>query len=283
MSDEISTVDDDREFEEAFNELTDSESEENATLEEVEESSEPLEEAAEENKTDEEADEKTEQEFQQSWDDVPEALRNEFYQVRSKNEELEHSLKSNNGRVSALQKKINELELSGNQEEKAPEQADESNSRLEELREDYPEFAEMIDLVVRQNNEQSQQHVMQQVEERITPLQQIEQQRYNEYQVSLLADEFPDWQAQEQSEGFATWIEQQPPVVQQLIQSRQAEDHAYLLRGYNQTRTDKVASITEKRERKLASSEALPNKGPSKKAIAPDDFEAAFNYYVNKG
>ena len=269
MTEEISTVEDDREFEDAFAELTD---ESNEEVNEVEEDT--NEDQSED--PDEEPDES--EEPQSSWDSVPEQLRNEYAQMRSKNEELEHSLKSNTGRVSALQKKINELEQATNAKP-SEEQREDVDERFNELKEDYPEFIEMIEMMTEKNN----QRINQQLDEKLTPFQQAEQQRYNESQVNTLANEYPDWNEQEQSAEFGTWLTSQPEAVQQLISSPQAQDHAYLLRGYNQTRTNKVASITERREKRLASSEALPNKGPSKKALAPDDFEAAFNYYVNKG
>lgn len=196
--------------------------------------------------------------------------------LQERNAELEHSFKSNAGRVSALQKKINEYEEQLNQDQELIEN---KNDSIVEFEEDYPDIAESVKAMLDKQEKQWQDKF----DKEFSSVREAEQKRYNESQVAELANEFPNWNEIEQSQEFGKWITTQPEPVKQMFSSQRAVDHSYLLNSFIQQKSQKADSLTAKRERKLKSSVALPNKGASKKSQAPDDFEAAFEYYTRTG
>jgi len=207
----------------------------------------------------------------------------ELEALRAKNEELEHSVKSNNGRVSALQKKIDSYEQDDNAPVDENDVDNDNNSEYSQFSEEYPDIANGTQAQIEKALEEYKAKIDADIQERFKPVQEQEEARYNEQQVSLLAESFPDWHEQEQSKEFAEWIGEQPQPIQQMLSNTDAESHAYLLSNFNNNKSQMAGQLQDRRRKKLAANKSVPNSNSNRKAIADDDFESSFNFYANKG
>jgi hypothetical protein len=220
------------------------------------------------NDSQQEAEEKTPDEVAQ--------LRQQLDTLKQERDHFEHSFKSQVGRVSALQKK-----LDGEKKEEPEDNDDDVKSLLE----DYPEIATPIIKAM----EKKFGKVLGEVDQRLAPIQEQEDKRYIASQLAILNDKFPDWVKTVHSQEYNDWLTQQPTAVQSLDGTIHANEMAYLLRGFNQTRSteenaqqQQAAELADKRRQKMAANVSVQSKGPSKKSVAPDDFDAAWDYYASK-
>jgi hypothetical protein len=204
-------------------------------------------------------------------------LRNQLESLKQERDHFEHSFKSQVGRVSALQKK-----LDGEKKEEAEVSDDDD---VKSLLEDYPEIAAPIIKAM----EKKFGKVLGEVDQRLAPIQQQEEQRYIASQLDILNKEFPDWGKTVHSQEYNDWLSQQPAAVQSLDGTVHANEMAYLLRGFNQTRNvaenvqqQQAVELADKRRQKMAANVSVQSKGPSKKSVAPDDFDAAWDFYASK-
>lgn len=202
-------------------------------------------------------------------------------ELEGQNAELEHSLKSNTGRVSAYQKKINEYEEADKLRLEEVPKAEEviEPSQFEE---DYPDIAENVKSMMESNDKRWQEKFDARDQQQNEAAEVQQQDSYNASQVATLTEEFPDWSETEQSEDFQSWVAEQPNGIQSMISSRAAADHSYLLNAFEGQKSSKAGDIAAKREKKLAANVAVPNKNISKPAQVPDEFEAAFEHFATK-
>lgn len=214
-------------------------------------------------------------------DDQPseaDKLRAELEQIRKERDEFEHSFKSQVGRVSALQKKLDAIG-EGKDEKK---EDDKDIDDFEVVKEYDAELANAIDRRIENKVKQ----VRQEVEQRFEPIKQREEQDYIASQINELEKVHPKWRDTIATNEYAQWLNQLPVSVQNLMNSNDARDYAYLLDSFGKTQTNKNKEVADdlqqRRQQKLAANVAVQSKGPSKKAIAPDDFEAAWEYYAAK-
>jgi len=225
--------------------------------------------------TDDSADE---EESEETEVDDAELLRQQLAEYRAQNEALkqerdhfEHGFKSQVGRVSALQKKIDG-------EKKDDEgQAEQDDDQIANVLKEYPEIVKpIIDLI-----EKKYARLNGDIDQRLAPIKEQEQRRYVDAQIATMDSQFPDWRNTVSSDDYKAWLQQQPEPVQAMADSYNAKDYAYLLNNFKATRT-KASDIAERRQTKLASNVAIHSKGASKKATAPDDFDSAWDYFANK-
>jgi len=211
------------------------------------------------------------------WDGIPESYKKEYEEAQAKIKELEHSVASGNGRVSALSRKLADAELPQVQplEEGVASDAGELWSNLKE---EYPDIASGTD--ERFKTMESKIDAM--VEERLKPLRQMEEDRYVDNQLGIVARAYPDWQETVHGEDFGAWVDKQPLKVQDLRKSYESEDYIYLLKCYNADKSEQVEEIRSSRENTLKSNVAVPKRGRSKPSGPPDDFESAFAYYADQ-
>lgn len=226
---------------------------------------------------------------QEPSDEVPdeiEQLRQLNAKLKQERDHFEHSFKSQVGRVSALQKKI-DSELETKQVETKPD-IDES---LRSVMEDYPDIAKpIIDYLERKYND---------IGNKLAPMQQSEdhrqaqeQQRYIDYQLNLMDTSIPDWRETIAKPEYEEWLNKQPAAIRQMKSSTDAEDYQYLINSFMATQQvdntqllklqGKSQDLTSRRQAKLAASVQIPSSGASKKSTAPDDFNSAWEYYANK-
>jgi len=200
----------------------------------------------------------------------------ELEELKRRNEELlrernhfEHSFKSQAGRVSALQKKLDSLPV-----------APEVDADLQEVMQDYPEIAKpIVDYFEKKYGD---------INNRIAPIQQSaeesEQRQYIQGQLAIMDKEIPDWHAIVTSDEYLGWLEQQPEAVRSMRGSNDAVDYKFLIKSFQGANPSKAKSddLTTRRQNKLAANVSVQSKGASKTATAPDDFEAAWNFYAQK-
>lgn len=156
----------------------------------------------------------------------------------AKYRELEHQKKSDDGRVSAYQRQVEELK---EQLKKAPKPRIES---LEKAREDLPEFATAIeDALARQREE-----LEASFNERLTPLQQAQQAhqerseaQYLQSEIAKVRLEHPDLDnfVGGKNQEFNGWLQDQPSEIQSMSNSNEAAKAAYLIRLFKQSNASK--------------------------------------------
>lgn len=212
-----------------------------------------------------------------------EKLRKQLEELKKERDYYEHSFKSQVGRVSALQRKLDgEKRNAGQEGAKTDDETNVDDDELKALMEDYPEIAKPILNFI----EKKYGKVEAEVDKRFEPIYQQEEQKYIAGQIELMNKDFPGWDETIKTPEYQEWLAQQPEAVQSMTNSIHAKDYAYLIRTFQATHSngakEKASSIAERRQQKLAANVSIPSKGQSRKSVPPDDFEAAFNFYAGK-
>jgi hypothetical protein len=149
------------------------------------------------------------------WSSAPPELKAAFEEERRARTNLEHAIRSDRGRLSAMQKKLDELSRNSPNPAHQPvrgESADDRNERLRKLAEEYPEVAQpLLD-------------EMDALRSTVTSLQSVEEERAKQayaYQEQVLATEHADWQQVLSQNGatFAAWLDDQPKAVRDAAQA----------------------------------------------------------------
>ncbi|RVU32714.1 hypothetical protein [Neptunomonas marina] len=208
----------------------------------------------------------------------------------SKDNPWKHRYQSEMGRVPTLQRQINELQrqLQANQVA-APaqqEQAVLSEQDMSALAETFPEAARAIQAQAAQLQQLSTSY--QQLQNQVVPIQEQAQHQQHQMQAQLLDQQFPGWQQTVSTAEFTDWISSQPAHVQELMNSNDASEAAYLLNGFNQHQDYQKLQQTQQeqhrkanRDRKLSQSQTLPAKGHAQRSAAEDDFDSAFDEFAD--
>ena len=232
------------------------------------------------------------------WANVSDEQRVALEELQQEKSNWQHRFQSDAGRVSALQRKINDLEaaLSTPQQAVAPQAqpVDPIQSpEMDSFKEDYPDIAEAVDRMVQQQLAQERQQfagAINQLDSRISqtikPIQENEHQRFVDTQMQALEAQHPDWREVASSADFLDWIGHQPDTVQSMYNSESASDAAYLVGSFKQVyqqapQAEPVAPQTQP-ELAQAVSPRSRRTAPVTNTV-PDDYEAAWDYWVNKG
>jgi len=200
-------------------------------------------------------------------EDDTQALKQKIEVLQKQRDDFEHSFKSQVGRVSALQKKLDS--------ESPP--AKKFDDDLENAMEDYPEIVKpMINYFERKYGD---------IDQRLAPIQQQndrqDEQRYIDAQVNIISASNPDWLEITTSNEYKHWLTEQPSAIQAMNNSYDARDYQYLIGSFQGTK-NKSNELAQRRQSKLAGNVAVQSKGASKSTSAPDDFSSAWDYYANK-
>lgn len=200
-------------------------------------------------------------------EDEAQKLRQQIELLRKEKDDIEHSFKSQVGRVSALQKKLDSQNPL----------AKKFDDDLAVAMEDYPEIVKpMIDYFERKYGD---------LDQRLAPIQQQndrqDEQRYIDTQLSIINSSIPDWRDIIASTDYSNWIAEQPKAVQDMRNSYDARDYQYLIGSFQSTK-NKSNELAQRRQDKLAGNVAVQSKGASKSTSAPDDFSSAWEYYASK-
>lgn len=197
----------------------------------------------------------------------------------------EHRYKSDIGRQNALQQKIadqNKQIEQLKQGSQAGKPEDISESKWNEVLEDFPELAEAFDsrlkaMTAEHNNQLTE------LRGQLSPIQQHAENQYIERQEMSLASEYPDYKETVNSSEFQSWIQSQPAVVQELMSSNEAAEASYLLNSFAMSQGGRQPGgrLREKRQRQLSSAESIGNRNSLRRPADEDDFDAAFEEFAS--
>ncbi|MFC0268572.1 hypothetical protein [Kushneria aurantia] len=243
-------------------------------------------------------------------------------QLMSQLERLQQSEASQRGRVGALQRQINafrrqqagqpprEAPQNGqpsagsstkseprkeNQQERDTKQAAAEavgSEDWESLKQDFPDIARALESRLDQDRQQRA-HLEQQIAEMqstVQPMQEQAHQQYLDGQMRALEARHTDWQEVVNAPAFQQWLNQQPDRVQAMMESEDAAEAAALLDFYKGSQqqagsNDRAAAQQAERDRRqqrLAQSQAPQRRGTGQRHAAPEDFEAAFKHYASQ-
>lgn len=195
-------------------------------------------------------------------------------------EKMTHRFNSVNGRVSAYQRQISELQSQKAQPQK-PESID--DSQWHSLKEDYPDIAEALDSKFNQMSEQYEQR-NKYLEDQLDFMRQKSEEDFVDSQRQLMEKRHPDCYQVAQSQQFNQWLDAQPQPVKELRGSQIAADNIWLLDNFkrdfqiSQTADD---GIQRKRDAQLRSAQTMPSRSRnSKPDMGKDDFDSAWDYFT---
>ncbi|RJF80944.1 hypothetical protein D3877_11965 [Azospirillum cavernae] len=243
------------------------------------------------------------------WNSASEQQRAAFEAAQAKLHALDHDSRSNRGRVAALQRETETLRkqlaaLHGAAGSTGQDQTDASDADIRRLQEEYPEVArpvlKQISSLQRQLNEAQQ---------RLDRRESLETQREREQALDreeqALAQMHPDWDKVTARPEFTAWLSTQPRYVVEAIQRngeaiQDAAEAGDIITRFKQatgiaqataaasapaavTATGASANLAARRQRQLESGATITSRGAGPAGGPPDDFEAAFAYYANKG
>lgn len=199
-----------------------------------------------------------------------------------------HKYSSDLGRQNAYQRQLKERD-----EEIARLKASQSpnpgidDATWETTKQDYPDIAEGVAAFYKTQAQRHQAEI-DALKAQLAPIQGQLHESYVSQQYQMLAQEHPDWNEIAASERFRNWVSMQPQNVQEMMESEQAGDAAYLLRVYKNEVSEATAQTTsnlkQRREKQLRQGQNVPSRGGRSQQVMPpdDDFDAAFDYFVEK-
>jgi len=236
------------------------------------------------------------------WTNVPETARRAYQEALEERERLRHSVHSNAGRVSALQRKINELETqlvggarpatsqaapSGTQPTaQQVRDAMQTPEQWASFLEEYPEVAKAVDARI-----QSQ---FSQIQRDLNPLRedaqrraQVEAEQFQRSQYGALEQAYPQWRQTINTPEFQSWYQTQPASIQSLVESDYADDAIALLNFYSSSKgapatSGRIHDIQAQRQRRLEQSVETRGRQGAERPLAEDDFSSAFKAAVAK-
>jgi hypothetical protein len=283
---EVAEVEEEQSFEEAFEELS-SESEKPSDDYELAEETQ-----ADESIAVEPAQEESEQELQDIWANSTDEQRAAYEQVQNEAQNWSHKYRSDEGRVSALQRQVNELTAAKSQAAPTPPEAF-TGEKWKEIDEEYPEIAgginERFDAIQAQH--QAELNAMRgQVSSMLDPILAQQKEREKRVELDKLAAEHPDWQQVAQSQEFTGWLNGQPAQVQSLYGSNSAADAGYLVQTYKDATgitapaavSPQANTVQAKREKQLRESTGISGRKTAARSIPKDDFEGSFEFYARQ-
>lgn len=231
---------------------------------------------------------------------LSEAQKKIVREMQQKLAAADHEIRSNRGRIAALQRKAQEATAPAKQEPQRDlaQPAGVSDKRWEDFKKDFPEVAEVFEAKLK--------HMEQLVDQRLgqatQPIKELEHRQYLQGQYAALEAAHPDWQQAVKSNEFRSWLSAQPTAVQQILQSEDASEASWLLGRFKQDvaaiqaqrarqqsapagspAQTNVGQLNEQRNRRLQQSAGIGSaKSTAGQSGPPDDFDAAFDYFARK-
>ena len=202
-------------------------------------------------------------------------------------QQWQHRYNSDLGRQNAYQRQLKEQQQTIEklqQSSTASPSAGDNSWKL--VAEDYPDIAEGVkSLFEKQANEHRAE--LNRVRGELQPIQEQARQSFIDQQFGMLENEHPDYREVAGSEDFKSWVTTQPVPIQEMIQSEQAGDAAYLLRAYKNDVSpgqQATSELKQRREKQLRQGQTVPSRGGRSKSNLPpeDDFEAAFDFFASR-
>jgi hypothetical protein len=233
-------------------------------------------------KTEEPVEEKTEEVAEEQ---PEEGLEDQLKTANAETQKWIHKYNSDLGRQNAYQKQIEGLKQQNNALRK--QSSGEGNAKPDTLKEDYPDIAEGTDSRINRATEPLMRKI-EELEEKLTPIQEKQQKDAIGEQYNQLEQEHPDYIEISKDVQFHNWLGAQPLPVQAMINSEDANEASYLLRLYKNdkglvTEQEEVPSeLKQRREKQLRQAQNVPSRGGRSQEIVPpnDDFDAAFDFFA---
>jgi hypothetical protein len=224
--------------------------------------------------------------------------------LRAERDRYLHQVRSNEGRVSAMQRRINELSQAVQQREAALQQlhtrgpqgavsappGDMSQADWQKFREDFPEVAQAVDAHVSHVVSNAVSQHLGSIKAEIEPIRQAEHERFLQSQFAALEAAHPDWRDVVQNDDFREWLRIQPSAVQQYMESEDAGEASWLVSQYKLAATTRridpsaqqAEAIRASRNQRLVSSQSVPGRRVAERPLPEDDFDAAFQAYARR-
>jgi len=243
------------------------------------------------------------------YEGMDEVTKARFQNIEKTNEDLQHRIDSDNGRVGAFQKKVNNLEhqiagMTHKPDQPSMEAITEAMGTDEgwtKFSEDYPEVSAAID--GRLDN--FGKSVGENINSRLAPV--INKQNENAQEASYgeVAETFPTWQDAVNTPEFSDWMATQSPGIQALAGSDDTSDASSLIGMFDDYRVtqgdeslridpspdndgnsvDNTATdLAAKRARQLEDGVAIESKTAriDPNAESGTEFENAFNAFASR-
>lgn len=217
------------------------------------------------------------------WKDAPPQLRQMYSDMQAKAAALEHSARSQAGRVSALQKKIDDLQAStrsskpGASGDGGPAAVGDGGDLDEEAFErDFPQVAGFVRKTVKQEVEPVRETVQQREEREAA----AREESRIAAAFSAVAQAHPDFDHIRQDPAYANWLLGQAPGIQQLAYSENPQDAIELI-GLYKSRVKPAAGGN--RTRVVDAAVETPSKGaPRRSGLSNDDFDSNFEAHADR-
>jgi hypothetical protein len=166
--------------------------------------------------------------------------------------------RSNEGRIAAFQRQIDELKQVLNQKDQTTQQAAVDpaailqDPKVQKLKDDYPDIYEPIETLIGSVLNQTS-AVAKTAESAVQKIQQTEQSQAVDREVETLAKTHPDWLEQVNSKEFPEWLQAQPNYVQEVVRRNaqaitNAEEAAHVLGMFKRDRGIGVSTAPTKRD-----------------------------------
>lgn len=268
-------ADDNSEFEAAFAEFSEArdEPEGKEDSDEGYETSEP--------EAEPEATPEPEQQVEQKTDDLDARIA----AAEKAAKDYEHRYKSEIGRQTALQKKVQELQAQLEQRPQAAASQRQYTERMQNLMGEFPEIASAL----QEELDARLAEVRNEVQSAVAPMKQQEEARQYQAEESRVREIYPDFVDVVKSQDFMDWFERQPPAIKDLASSPHANDALAVMdyytgyKGRNQAAANpEVQDTIAKRQAALQRNVSVKNTAPAPVSDGPDDFESAFEYFARK-
>jgi chromosome segregation ATPase len=213
-------------------------------------------------------------------DDVAQKLAD----AEKRAKDLEQRLKSDLGRQSALQRKVQELQAQLEAGPKTQKSEREHSAKMKQLMADFPEIAE----AVQEEMDARLSAVKNEFQSVVTPIKAREQEQELVVAEQRVKEIYPEFVATVNSPEFVEWYRKQPAAVQSLAGSKDPQDAIAMLdyftggkRGVPQA-DPKIQEIKDRRDAALQRNVTVRNTSAPPVTDAPDDFDTAFQFFAKK-
>ena len=201
---------------------------------------------------------------------------------------LNHGWNSDRGRLSALTKKLEQLEAHKPEQSLPASAAGMDDDELAQFAEDFPEHAAAVERLVQRRLADATKTLDERLAQLAQPIQALEQDRAAavvQQQQQALLTVHPDAYEVAASPQFAQWLSQQPPQVQQIYNdSDSAQDNIWLLSQFKTAQQQATQQRQQQQSQKLADMTRLPAKGAGRHAHPEDalDDDALFDHLASQ-
>jgi len=235
------------------------------------------------------------------WADAPEALKAAFEAEAARAKAAEHRLASDNGRVAALTRQLDELRrqpaAGGQQQTETPPGLEDllASDEVKAFETEYPDVAKPI-----LNLLKAQQTQLDQLQGTAATVEQDRQKVFLNEQLGLYEQDHPDWRQYSSDERWSAWLPTQPRHireafnrnVQHIVDAAEASDVLTRFKQHIGAATPAPTSpppppatptpTDAKRQKQLDASADVRTRQPSTASGPPDEFGAAFAHFARK-